>query len=140
MLNRVTIMGRMAADPELRHSQSGTAVANFRLAVDRDFKDKQTGERATDWLDVIAWGTTGEFVCRYLGKGRMAVVDGRLQVRDWTDKNGNNRHSVEIVADHVYFGDSKKDGNQNTGYQTKNEPVQQKFEDLSGTPDDDLPF
>ena len=86
MLNHIVIMGRLARDPELRHTQSGTPVATFRLAVDRDFKDKNTGERATDWIDVVAWRGTGEFVSRYFAKGRMAVVEGRLQMRDWTDK------------------------------------------------------
>ncbi len=100
MLNHIVIMGRLARDPELRHTQSGVAVASFRLAVDRDFKDKNTGERATDWIDVVAWRQTGEFVSRYFTKGRMAVVD----------KDGNKRTSAEVVADNVYFGDSKRDG------------------------------
>ena len=103
MLNRIIIMGRLARDPELRHTQAGVAVASFRLAVDRDFKDKATGERATDWIDVVAWRQTGEFVSRYFTKGRMAVVEGRLQMRDWTDKEGNKRTSAEVVADNVYF-------------------------------------
>ena len=110
MLNKVFIMGRLARDPELRHTQTGTAVASFTLAVDRDFKDKSTGERSTDWIDVVAWRQTGEFVSRYFTKGRMAVVEGRLQIRDWTDKEGNKRRSAEVVADQVYFGDSKRDG------------------------------
>ena len=110
MLNHIVIMGRLARDPELRHTQSGTAVASFTLAVDRDFKDKNTGERATDWIDVVAWRGTGEFVSRYFSKGRMAVVEGRLQIRDWTDKEGSKRRSAEVVADSVYFGDSKRDG------------------------------
>ena len=93
MLNHIVIMGRLARDPELRHTQSGTAVTSFTLAVDRDFKDKNTGERTTDWIDVVAWRGTGEFVSRYFAKGRMAVVEGRLQIRDWTDKEGNKRHS-----------------------------------------------
>lgn len=103
-------MGRLARDPELRRTQTGTPVASFRLAVDRDFKDKSTGERATDWIDVVAWRQTGEFVSRYFTKGRLAVVEGRLQMRDWTDKDGNKRTSAEVVADNVYFGDSKRDG------------------------------
>ena len=98
------------ADPELRHTQNGIAVASFRLAVDRDFKDKQTGEKAIDWIDVVAWRNTAEFVSRYFTKGRMAVVTGRLQIRNWTDKEGNKRRSAEVVADNVYFGDSKRDG------------------------------
>ena len=119
MLNRIIIMGRLTRDPELRHTQTGTAVASFTLAVDRDFKDKSTGERSTDFIDVVAWRQTGEFVSRYFTKGRMAVVEGRLQIRDWTDKDGGKRRSAEIVADNVYFGDSKRDGDggyQSSGY------------------------
>lgn len=111
MLNKIFIMGRLTRDPELRRTQSGTPVASFTLAVDRDFKDKQTGERATDFIDVVAWRSTGEFVSRYFTKGRMAVVEGRLQLRDWTDKDGNKRRSAEVVADSVYFGDSKREDN-----------------------------
>ena len=110
MLNKIIIMGRLTRDPELRHTQTGTAVASFSLAVDRDFKDKATGDRTTDFIDVVAWRQTGEFVSRYFTKGRMAVVEGRLQIRDWTDKDGGKRRSAEIVADNVYFGDSKRDG------------------------------
>ena len=100
---------RLARDPELRHTQTGTPVASFRLAVDRDFKDKTTGEKATDWIDVVAWRQTAEFVSRYFTKGRLAVVEGRLQMRDWTDRDGNKRTTAEVVADNVYFGDSKRD-------------------------------
>lgn len=110
MLNRIILMGRLTRDPELRHTQTGTAVASFSLAVDRDFKDKATGDRTTDFIDVVAWRQTGEFVSRYFTKGRMAVVTGRLQIRNWTDKEGNKRRSAEVVADNVYFGDSKRDG------------------------------
>ena len=110
MLNHIVIMGRLARDPELRHTQTGTPVATFRLAVDRDFKDRNTGERATDWIDVVAWRGTGEFVSRYFAKGRLAVVEGRLQMREWTDKEGNRRTTAEVVADNVYFGDSRRDG------------------------------
>ena len=109
MLNKIFLMGRLARDPELRRTQTGTPVASFRLAVDRDFKDRNTGERATDWIDVVAWRQTAEFVSRYFTKGRMAVVEGRLQIRDWTDKDGNKRTTAEVVADQVYFGDSKRD-------------------------------
>ena len=109
MLNHITIMGRLTREPDLRHTQSGTAVASFTLAVDRDFKDKQTGEKAADFIDIIAWRQTAEFVSRFFTKGRMAVVDGRLQIRDWTDKEGNKRRSAEVIADNVYFGDSKRD-------------------------------
>jgi len=110
MLNKIFIMGRLARDPELRRTQAGVPVASFRLAVDRDFKDKSTGEKATDWIDVVAWRHTAEFVHRYFTKGRMAIVEGRLQMRDWTDKDGNKRTSAEVVADNIYFGDSKRDG------------------------------
>ena len=110
MLNKIFIMGRLTRDPELRRTQTGTPVASFSLAVDRDFKDKSTGERTTDFIDVVAWRQTAEFVSRYFTKGRMAVVEGRLQMRDWTDKEGNKRTSAEVVADNVYFGDSKRDG------------------------------
>lgn len=116
MLNRIIVMGRMTRDPELRRTNSGTAVASFSLAVDRDFKS-QSGEKETDFIDVVAWRNTAEFVSKYFSKGRMAVVDGRLQLRDWTDKDGNKRRSAEIVADSVYFGDSKRDGGDNpAGY------------------------
>ena len=108
MLNRIILMGRLTRDPELRHTGSGTAVASFSLAVERDFKG-DTGDRETDFSDCVAWRSTAEFVSRYLSKGRMAVVDGRLQMRDWTDRDGNKRRSAEVVADHVYFGDSKRD-------------------------------
>ena len=110
MLNKIFIMGRLTRDPELRRTQTGTPVASLTLAVDRDFKDKSTGERSTDFIDVVAWRQTGEFVSRYFTKGRMAVVEGRLQMRDWTDKDGNKRRTAEVVADQVYFGDSKRDG------------------------------
>ena len=109
MLNRIVLMGRLTRDPELRHTQSGTPVASFAIACDRDFKDKQTGEKATDFIDIVAWRSTAEFVSRFFTKGRMAAVEGRLQVRDYTDKDGNRRRAVEVVADNVYFGDSKKD-------------------------------
>ena len=104
-LNRVVIMGRLTRDPELRRTQTGTAVTSFSLAVDRDFKSRESGEKATDFIDVVAWRQTAEFVCQYFAKGRMAVVEGRLQIRDWKDKDGNNRRSAEVVADNVYFGD-----------------------------------
>lgn len=109
MLNQAIIMGRMTRDPELRHTQTGTPVASFTLACDRDFKDKQTGEKETDFIDVVAWRQTGEFVSRHFTKGRMAVVEGRLQIRGWTDKNGVKRRNAEVVADNVYFGDSRKE-------------------------------
>lgn len=109
MLNTITIMGRLTRDPEIRHTDSGVSVASFSLAVDRDFGNRETGEKETDFIDVVAWRNTAEFVSKYFSKGRMAVVSGRLQIRSWTDKDGNKRRSAEVVADNVYFGDSKRD-------------------------------
>lgn len=108
MLNKIILMGRLGADPELRSTQGGVSVTTFPLAVDRDFKDKTTGERATDWIDVVVWRATAEFVAKNFSKGRVAVVEGRMQNRDWTDKDGNKRRSTEVIADNVYFGDSKR--------------------------------
>ena len=108
MLNQIIIMGRLTRDPELRRTQSGTAVCSFSVAVDRDFKS-QSGEKETDFIDVVAWRSTAEFAAKYFTKGRMAIVEGRLQIRPWTDKDGNNRRSAEVVADNIYFGDSKRD-------------------------------
>ena len=110
MLNHITIMGRLTRDPELRRTGSGIAVASFTVAVDRDFASRESGERETDFIDCVAWRQTGEFVSKYFTKGRMAVVSGRLQIRSWTDKDGNKRRTAEVVADNVYFGDSKRDG------------------------------
>lgn len=106
MLNKIIVMGRCSADPELRMTPSGVPVATVTLAVDRDFKDK-SGNKETDWIDVVAWRETGKFLADYFSKGRMAVVSGRLQIRSWTDKDGNKRRNAEVVADNVYFGDSK---------------------------------
>lgn len=116
MLNRIILMGRLTRDPELRRTQSGTAVTSFSIAVDRDFKNKDTGEKSTDFIDIVAWRQTAEFVCDYFSKGCMAVVEGRLQIRDWTDKDGNKRRSAEVLADNIYFGDSKRDANGDGGY------------------------
>ena len=112
MLNHITIMGRLTRDPELRRTGSGTAVANFTVAVDRDFSGSGGGEKETDFIDCVAWRQTGEFVSKYFTKGRMIVVSGRLQIRGWTDKDGNKRRTAEIVADNCYFGDAKSDGAQ----------------------------
>ena len=109
MLNHITIMGRLTRDPELRRTGSGIAVASFTVAVDRDFGKNDNGERETDFIDCVAWRQTGEFVSKYFTKGRMAVVSGRLQIRSWNDKDGNKRRTAEVVADNVYFGDSKRD-------------------------------
>lgn len=108
MLNHIAIMGRLTRDPELRRTGSGIAVTSFTVAVDRDFSNKDSGERETDFIDCVAWRSTGEFVAKYFQKGSMAVVDGRLQIRNWTDKDGNKRRSAEIVANSVYFGSPKK--------------------------------
>ena len=110
MLNHITIMGRLTRDPELRRTGSGVAVTSFTLAVDRDFSPRDGSERETDFIDCVAWRQTGEFVSKYFAKGRMAVVSGRLQIRSWTDKEGNKRRTAEVVADNVYFGDSKREG------------------------------
>ena len=114
MLNKIILMGRLTRDPELRRTQSGTAVTSFSLAVDRDFKS-QSGEKETDFIDVVAWRNTAEFVSKYFTKGRMAVVEGRLQIRDWTDRDGGKRRSAEVIAENVYFGDSKREGGSDYG-------------------------
>ena len=107
MLNKIFIMGRLTRDPELRRTQSGTAVTSFSLAVDRDYKS-QSGEKETDFIDVVAWRSTAEFVSKYFTKGSMAAVSGRLQIREWTDREGGKRTTAEVVADNVYFGESKR--------------------------------
>ena len=109
MLNHIVIMGRLTRDPELRRTGSGIAVASFSVAVDRDFGSRDGGEKETDFIDCVAWRQTGEFVSKYFTKGRMIVVSGRLQIRSWTDKDGNKRRTAEVVADNCYFGDSKRD-------------------------------
>ena len=152
MLNKIILMGRLTRDPELRRTQSGTPVTSFAIAVDRDFK-AQNGEKETDFIDIVAWRNTAEFVSKYFTKGRMAVVEGRLQIRDWTDKDGGKRRTAEVVADNVYFGDSKRDDNQgsyggqqyaNSGYKPAGAPVSvypdnQEFAEI-GEEDGDLPF
>ena len=140
MLNKIFIMGRLTRDPELRRTQSGTPVTSFSLAVDRDFKS-QSGEKETDFIDVVAWRSTAEFVSKYFTKGRMAVVEGRLQIRDWQDKGGNKRRNAEVIADNVYFGDSRSD-NAPGSYQAAKAPVNVDAEDFAEVEDDDsdLPF
>ena len=129
MLNKIILMGRLCANPELRRTNSGTAVTSFSLACDRDFKS-QSGEKETDFIEVVAWKNTAEFVSKYFSKGRMAVVEGRLQIRDWTDKAGNKRVTAEIVADNVYFADSKRS--------ESNENQKENFNALSGRLSDDF--
>lgn len=115
MLNHIVLMGRLTRDPELRRTATGASVASFSIAVDRDFKT-DGGERETDFIDVVAWRNTADFVSKYFAKGRMAVVSGRLQIRTWTDKDGNKRRSAEVIADNVYFGDSKKESSGGDSY------------------------
>lgn len=131
MLNKCILLGRMTRDPEIRRTNGGTAVTSFTLAVDRDYKSN--GEKETDFIDVVAWRNTAEFVSKYFSKGRMAIVEGRLQIRDWTDKNGNKRRTAEVVADNVYFGDSKKENKQEPEYK------QADFAEISEE-DGELPF
>ena len=116
MLNHITIMGRLTRDPELRRTGSGVAVASFTVAVDRDFGGRDGGEKETDFIDCVAWRQTGEFVSKYFTKGRMIVVSGRLQIRSWTDKDGNKRRTAEVVADNCYFGDSKREGDSGSAF------------------------
>ena len=129
MLNKIIIMGRLTRDPELRRTGSGTAVTSFSLACDRDFKS-QSGDKETDFIEVVAWKNTAEFVSKYFSKGRMALVDGRLQIRDWTDKAGNKRTTAEVVADNVYFADSKRS--------ESNDNQKENFNALSGRLSDDF--
>lgn len=124
MLNRITIMGRLVRDPELKYTASNTAVTSFTLAVDRDF-----GEKKTDFIDCVAWKQTAEFVCNYFHKGSLAVASGRLQLRDWEDQNGNKRRNAEVVVDSIYFGESKRTDD--------SKPT---FTELSNEDDGDLPF
>ena len=160
MLNHIVLMGRLTRDPELRRTGSGVAVASFTLAVDRDYA-AQGAEKETDFVDIVAWRNTAEFVSKYFTKGRMAVVSGRLQIRNWQDKEGNKRRSAEVVADNVYFGDSKRDNadggsfNQSQGYAQsfnqapQQQPAYQAPQNVSAAPSDfsmlsdddpDLPF
>ncbi|MBO5953318.1 MAG: single-stranded DNA-binding protein [Oscillospiraceae bacterium] len=142
MLNHITIMGRMTRDPELRRTGSGVAVASFTLAVDRDFSGKDGGEKETDFIDCVAWKGTGEFVSKYFAKGSMAVVSGRLQIRDWTDKDGNKRRSAEVVANNVYFGDSKRSADNTSSVPNYASSYGAPAQDFAQLTDDDaqLPF
>ncbi|OKZ52646.1 MAG: single-stranded DNA-binding protein [Clostridiales bacterium 59_14] len=140
MLNKIFIMGRLTRDPELRTTNSGTSVASFSLAVDRNYKGAD-GEKETDFIDCVAWRQTGEFAAKYFAKGRMAVVEGRLQIRPWTDKEGNNRRSAEVIVDNMYFGDSKRDGDTG-GARPASGPVNVSANDWQEADEDegDLPF
>ena len=117
-MNQIVLMGRLTRDPELRHTQTGTAVTSFSLAIDRGYTPKDGGERQTDFIDIVAWRNTAEFVSKYFTKGQMAAVTGRLQIRDWTDKDGNKRKSAEVVADNVYFTESKKSREASASFST----------------------
>ena len=143
MLNKIVIQGRLTKDPELRRTQSGTAVASATVAVDRDLKN-QDGNRDTDFIPIVAWKGTGEMLAKYFSKGRMAVVEGRLQIRDWTDKDGNKRRSAEVVADSIYFGDSKRDGDSGGTHHSsgRSSGVNVSASDFTELGDDDgeLPF
>ena len=138
MLNHITIMGRLTKEPELRRTGSGVAVTSFTIACERDFAEKQSRQKETDFIDCVAWRQTGEFVSKYFNKGMMAVVSGRLQIRNWTDKEGNKRRSAEINADNVYFGESKKDTGA-TGYTPNGVSGSEGFQQVD-IPDEQLPF
>ena len=152
-MNQVVLMGRMTRDPELRHTQTGTPVASFTLAVDRGFTPKDGGERQTDFIDIVAWRGTAEFVSKFFVKGQLTAVTGKLQIRDWTDKDGNKRRSAEVVADNVYFtGDKRGGGDGATGSYRPAEPRKDSYSDGYSSPvqssgfaeldddDGDLPF
>ena len=150
MLNHITVMGRLTRDPEIRYTQSQTPVTSFTLAVDRDFGGRDGGDRQTDFIDCVAWRQTAEFVSKYFTKGSMAVVSGRLQIRDWTDREGGKRRSAEVVVDNIYFGESKRrDGGDvrsesRPAYQSSYESVSPSmgasaFSEL-GDDDGELPF
>ena len=140
MLNHIDLMGRLTRDPELRYTQNQTHVASFTIAVDRDIAG-QDGNRQTDFIDIVAWRGTADFVSKYFTKGSMAVVSGRLQMRDWTDKDGNKRRQAEVVADSVYFGESKKTADNSQPQTSYSAPTysNSSFSDLSDS-DGELPF
>ena len=149
MLNHIEVMGRLVRDPELRYTQSNTPVTSFTIAVDRDFGKNEAGEKQTDFIDCVAWRTTAEYISKYFTKGRMAVVTGKLQMRDWVDKNENKRRSAEVVVDNIYFGDSRRDSETRTD--TSSAPVidfgpgrtatsPSPFADLMDDDDGELPF
>ena len=158
MLNHITIMGRLTRDPELRTTQSGVSVASFTAAVDRDFGGRDGSERQTDFIDCVAWRQTGEFVSKYFRKGSMIVVSGRLQSRKWQDRDGNNRTNWEIVADNVYFGESRRDSDSGSSFgsfdntrsnyesrsysapQQSSAPAPSAFSELEDADDGELPF
>mgnify|MGYP004644925589 FL=1 len=144
MLNHIVIMGRLTRDPDLRYTQSQLPVVSFTLAVDRDFSGKDGGEKQTDFIDCVAWRSTAEFVNKYFTKGSMAAVSGRLQLRDWTDREGGKRRSAEVIVDNIYFGGSKKDNSaapQSVAQQSYSAPAyeQSRFVEMDDG-DEELPF
>lgn len=143
MLNHIDVMGRLVRDPELRTTASGVSVTSFTIAVDRDFGQKEDGQKETDFIDVVAWRTTAEFVSKHFFKGKMAVVSGRLQVRYWDDNNGNRRKAVEVIAEHVYFGDNKR-ADDSARSAANEQPQGQELFDNSGEfediDDEQMPF
>ena len=140
MLNHITIMGRLVRDPELRRTGSGVAVTSFTVAVDRDFGKNENGEKETDFIDCVAWRQTGEFVSKHFTKGRMIVVSGRLQIRSWNDKDGNKRRTAEVLADNVYFGDSKNSGVADNADHTYSNPAPASDFAMLDNDDAQLPF
>lgn len=140
MLNKAIIMGRMTRDPEVKQTQGGVSVCSFTVAVDRDIADKSTGKKETDFINVTAWRGTADLVGKYFCKGRAIIVEGRIQVRSWTDKDDNKRTATEIVANNVYFGDSKKKDDGSTGDPPVPANASQSDHVEMGTSEDDLPF
>lgn len=140
MLNKIILMGRLGRDPEVRYTQSGTPVASFSLAVDRDFVDQATGRRPTDWIEVVAWNAKAKFAQQYFRKGQLAVVDGRLQIRDWTDKEGAKRRTAEVVADQIYFAGAKTAPPSEGNADERSLPAQPAQEFMEQDDEGELPF
>lgn len=140
MLNKIILMGRLGRDPEVRYTQSGTPVASFSLAVDRDFVDQATGRRPTDWIEVVAWNAKAKFAQKYFRKGQLAVVDGRLQIRDWTDKEGAKRRTAEVVADQIYFAGAKTAPPSEGNADERSLPAQPAQEFMEQDDEGELPF
>lgn len=140
MLNKIILMGRLGRDPEVRYTQSGTPVASFSLAVDRDFVDQATGRRPTDWIEVVAWNAKAKFAQQYFRKGQLAVVEGRLQIRDWTDKEGAKRRTAEVVADQIYFAGAKTAPPSEGNADERSPPAQPAQEFMEQDDEGELPF
>ena len=140
MLNKIILMGRLGRDPEVRYTQSGTPVASFSLAVDRDFVDQATGRRPTDWIEVVAWNAKAKFAQQYFRKGQLAVVDGRLQIRDWTDKEGAKRRTAEVVTDQIYFAGAKTAPPSEGNADERSLPAQPAQEFMEQDDEGELPF